>query len=672
MDKRIKYFLVTLAAFLTGWMTLTSCARMGNPDGGWYDEEPPRVVSTSPMDRGSDSKPKKVVITFDEFVKLENATEKVVISPPQLEQPEIKATGKKIIVELKDSLKENTTYTIDFSDAISDNNEGNPMGNYTYSFSTGKQIDTLEVSGTVLNAENLEPVKGTLVGLYRVDSIAVDSLKKGCSFDSLNAQCMREPIQRVSRTDSRGRFIIRGVAPGTYRIIALTDIDNNYFYSQAAEALAFNHEFFVPSCKPDTRPDTIWADSLHIRDIKMTPYTHFLPDNIVLRQFVKAQKDRFFLKTERKDERYFTAYFSGPSSMEPVVKGLNFNSDNAFIIESTPKNDTITYWLRDTALVNQDTLDITLTYEVTDSLGKLVPQTDTLQILAKEPYAKRMKILQKEMDDWYKKLEKKRKKATEEITDTIFPVKRLEPKYSIENSMSPDGSLKIDFPTPLARLDTSAIHLYIKQDSVLYNAPYKLQQRDFVGSTPRNMEIIAEWEPDTEYSFEVDTLAFEDIYGLTSNPHKTGFKVNALDTYSTLFVKPVYDGEGTIIVQLIDNSEKILKEVATVDGIAEFYYVTPGDYYLRAFVDRNGNGIWDTGNFEEDTQPEEVYYYHEKVTCRAKWDVTRDWVLKSRPIDKQKPEAIIKQKADAQKSIRLRNADRAKEKGIPLPDYLKK
>lgn len=672
MDKRIKYFLVTLAAFLTGWMTLTSCARMGNPDGGWYDEEPPRVVSASPADRGTDSRPRKVVITFDEFVKLENATEKVVISPPQLEQPEIKATGKKIIVELKDSLKENTTYTIDFSDAISDNNEGNPMGNYTYSFSTGKQIDTLEVSGTVLNAENLEPVKGTLVGLYRVDSIAVDSLKRGCSFDSLNAQCMREPIQRVSRTDSHGRFIIRGIAPGTYRVIALTDIDNNFFYSQAAEAVAFDHEFFVPSCRPDQRPDTIWADSLHIRDIKMTPYTHFLPDDIVLRQFVKEQKDRFFLKTERTDARLFKVFFSGPSSKEPVVKGLNFDSDSAFIIESTPKNDTITYWLRDTALVNQDTLEITLSYEATDSLGKLMPQTDTLKILAKEPYAKRMKTLQKEMDDWYKKLEKKRKKATEEITDTIFPVKRLEPVYGISNTLSPDGSLTIDFPTPLTRLDSAAIHLYIKQDTLWYNAPFKLQQREFEGSTPRNMEIIAEWEPDAEYSFEVDTLAFEDIYGLTSKPHQAGFKVNALDTYSTLFVKTVYDGEGTVIVQLIDGGEKLLKEAHTVDGTAEFYYVTPGDYYLRAFVDLNGNGIWDTGNFEEDRQPEEVYYYPEKVTCKAKWDVTREWVLKSRPIDKQKPDALIKQKGDAKKSIRLRNAERAKEKGIPLPDNLKK
>ena len=86
------------------------------------------------------------------------------MSPPQLEMPEIKASGKKITVELKDSLIANTTYTIDFSDAITDNNEGNPLGNYTYTFSTGEQIDTFEVSGTVLNAEDLEPLKGIMVG----------------------------------------------------------------------------------------------------------------------------------------------------------------------------------------------------------------------------------------------------------------------------------------------------------------------------------------------------------------------------------------------------------------------------------------------------------------------------------------------------------------------------
>ena len=669
MDRLTKYF-SAVVAFLTVWTAFVSCARMGNPDGGWYDEKPPRVIGTMPEDRSTNAKTKKVIISFDEFIKLENASEKVVISPPQIEQPDIKAAGRRIIVELKDTMKENTTYTIDFSDAISDNNEGNPMGNYTYCFSTGDKIDTLEVAGTVLNAENLEPVKGSLVGLYRVDSLAVDSIKKGSSFAGLNTLFKKEPIQRVSRTDSRGRFIIRGVAPGTYRVVALNDMDGNFFYSSAAEAVAFDHEFFVPSFKPDIRQDTIWADTLHIRDIKTVPYTHFLPDNIVLRQFVKAQADRFFIKAERKDPECFSLFFSGPSTKMPEIRGLNFDSDSAFIIEASPKIDTVTYWLRDTAHVNQDTLSIAMTYETTDSLGNLVPQTDTLEVLAKVSYEKRMKNLKKEMDDWYKELEKKRKKATEEITDTIFPVKRLQPKYSGQNTIAPDGNITIDFPQPLARLDSAAVHLYVKQDTLWYNAPFRLRQRTDSYATPRNMEIIAEWEPGAEYSLEIDSLAFEDIYGLTSKPYKAGFKVNELNSYSTLFIKPMYDGEGTVIVQIIDNSEKVIKEAPAVEGVAEFYYVNPGEYFLRAFVDRNNNGKWDTGDLDEDLQPEEVYYFHEKVACRAKWDVTREWRLKEMPLERQKPGSITKQKADKQKTIRMRNAERAREKGIPLPEGL--
>ena len=146
---------------------VVGCARMGQPDGGWYDDDPPVVIGSYPVDQSTNVKAKKITIYFDEFIKLEDATSKVTVSPPQLEMPEINASGKKIVVALQDSLKENTTYTIDFSDAISDNNEGNPLGNYTYSFSTGDQIDTLEVSGYVLDASNLEPVKGIKVGLLR-------------------------------------------------------------------------------------------------------------------------------------------------------------------------------------------------------------------------------------------------------------------------------------------------------------------------------------------------------------------------------------------------------------------------------------------------------------------------------------------------------------------------
>ena len=110
---------------------MAACAKMGNPDGGWFDEEPPRVIGASPVDRGVHVHDRKINIYFNEFIKIDNPTEKVVVSPPQLEMPEIVGKGKRIQVVLNDTLKENTTYTVDFSDAISDNNEGNPLGNYT-------------------------------------------------------------------------------------------------------------------------------------------------------------------------------------------------------------------------------------------------------------------------------------------------------------------------------------------------------------------------------------------------------------------------------------------------------------------------------------------------------------------------------------------------------------
>ena len=372
----LPFYLFAFLPFCLFAFLLFSCARMGSPDGGWYDETPPRVVGASPEDKATGVKSNKVRIVFNEFVKIENPTEKVVVSPPQIEAPEIKSRGKVIEIELKDSLMSNITYTIDFSDAISDNNEGNPLGNYTYSFSTGEAIDTFEVSGYVLNAEDLEPVKGILVGLY---SNLADSAFR------------TQPMLRVSHTDSRGFFVVKGVAPGKYRAYALQDADGDYKFSQKSEMVAFNHDIIVPSSKPDTRQDTIWRDSLHIDDILRVPYTHFLPDDIMLRAFTEPQTDRFLIKTERKEPDRFTFFFSYGNEELPVIRGMNFDEKDAFFVDATSKGDTITYWLRDTALVNQDTLQMEVKYLQTDSMGVLFTKTDTLEILAKVPYAKRMK-----------------------------------------------------------------------------------------------------------------------------------------------------------------------------------------------------------------------------------------------------------------------------------------
>lgn len=637
------------------------CARMGNPDGGWYDETPPKVIGASPEDKGVNVNSRKISIYFNEFIKIDNPTENVVVSPPQLEVPEIKASGKRIVVELQDSLKPNSTYTIDFSDAISDNNEGNPLGNYTYSFSTGEEIDTMEVSGYVIDAETLEPIKGIKVGLYPSNGCIYPN--DDCDSQWADSIFRTRPFLRVSRTDSRGHFVIKGIANGSYRVFALQDADDNYCYSQKSEKIAYNHDIIVPSSKPDMRHDTIWTDTLHIRSITPVNYTHFLPDDIVLKAFTVEQTDRFFLKAERKTAPFFQLFFTYGHDSLPEIKGLNFDEKDAFIIEHSLKKDTITYWLRDSSLVNQDTLCMELKYYVTDSIGNLVLTTDSQEILSKDPYEKRMKKIADEEKELKKKLEKALKKG-EEVDSSQYVVKTmpLAPNWKIPGKMTPENNILLSFNTPVLEPDTSKIHLYSMVDSVWYKSPYQLVKRE---DMPRTYELRGEWKPGLEYSLETDSLAFTDIYGLKSNPFKQGFKVGSMDEFSSLVFTFEGMSDKDIVALLVDKSDNVVKKVKAEQGVAEFYYLKAGTYYIRMFIDENHNGNWDTGDYDLDQQPEEVYYYPKEIECKEKWDLTLSWDPKSTPTMSQKPGALIKQKAEKKKAtIKSRNAERARELGI--------
>ena len=626
-----------------------SCARMGTPDGGWYDDTPPSVVGSTPNDKGVNVKAHKVTINFDEYIKLEDAQNKVIVSPPQIEQADIKASGRRIIVDLKDSLKDNTTYTIDFSDAITDNNEGNPMGNYTFSFSTGDHIDTLEVSGYCLNAENLEPIKGILVGLY-------DNFE-----DSL---FHKKPMMRVSRTNGSGRFTIKGVAPGTYRCFALQDADGDFVFGQKSEIIAFNHDSITPSWKPDVRQDTVWRDSLHIADILRVGYTHFLPDDITLLCFQEPQTDRYLVKTERKNIDRIDLFFSYGNDSLPRLRGLNFDDKDAFILEASQKKDTLTYWLADTTLVNQDTLQVELAYLITDTLGNLNEQVDTVEFVSKVPYAKRLKEKQKEFEEWKKEQEKKKKRK--EPYDSVMAVTYMNIKWSATGQMDPDQRLYFEAPEPLRRCDTTAIHLFSIIDSVETSMPFTLRQIDV-----RRYEVVGEWAQNVDYKLLVDSAAFETIYGVPSKKIEQKVKVRTEDEYAYLAVQVSgCEPADSVIVQLMDSQEKVQRQALTdASGMAEFMYLKPGKYYLRAYIDKNGNGQWDTGIFDQDLQPEPVYYHQEAIECKAKWEATRQWNLTGVPRYKQKPLEITKQKPDKEKKLRNRNLERAKSKGI---QYLKK
>lgn len=633
-------------------LLILSCAKMGQPDGGWYDETPPYVVGASPAERGTNVKAKKVSIIFNEFIKIDNPTENVVVSPPQLEMPEIKASGKKIVVQLNDSLKANTTYTIDFSDAISDFTENNPLGNYTYSFSTGDRIDTMEVSGYVLGARNLEPVQGILVGLY-------DNLS--------DTVFTHEAFLRVARTDSRGHFVIKGIANGNYRVYALKDMDGDYKFSQKSEQIAFNEQVVTTTCKPDVRPDTIWRDSLFIDSIRQVRYTHFFPDDIVLRAFNEVLTSRAFLKAERPEPNRFSVFFTYGHDELPEIKALNFDAES-LVVESNQKKDSITYWLRDSALINQDTLRMEMTYMGTDTTGVLTKMTEELELMPKETYEKRQKKKQKEIDDWNKKAEKAKKKG-QDLGPYKEPENPLRIEFFMPSEMDPDKNITVRMPAPLVKADTAGIHLYAKHDTLWYDSPFIFQP---IESAPRTFRLLGEWRPGIEYSLEIDSASFVNIYAQANKAEKKGFKVRSTDEYSSLLMTISNMSGKKVIAQLLDKNDSTYKSVPVVDGVAEFFYVNPGTYYMRCFEDFNDNGIWDTGDYDARRNAETVYYYSKSIECRAKRDIVLSWNPLAINASKQKPAELIKQKGDKAKTVRSRNYDRAQKLGIDMPDNLDK
>ena len=620
-----------------------SCASMGTPDGGPYDEMPPKFIGSSPKLHEVNVKSTKFELEFDEFIKLEKASEKVVVSPPQLEQPEIKVLGKKVVGELLDTLKDGVTYTIDFSDAIVDNNEGNPMGHFTYSFSTGTSIDTMEVSGTVLNAADLEPVKGMLVGLHK----------------NLNDSAFTKlPFDRVSRTDSRGHFSIRGVAPGEYRIYALMDGNQNYLFDSKTEVIAFSDSIIIPTMMPATRQDTIWKDTLTIDTIKTVGYTRFMPDDIILRVFKEENTRQYFSRAQRDKENHFVLKFSAKADTLPTLTGLNFDATDAFIIEANAGNDSICYWIKDSLVYQMDTLALQMDYLYTDSLNQLVPKTDTIYLANKLTRAQKEKLAKKEAEEKEKERKKKEKKG-EKIEPETTPFLKMD--VDAPSKFDINKNILLAFEEPVVRMDTSAIHVNVKEDTLWVKTPFLLMADSVV---PRRYELLASWEPGKEYQLQIDSAAIVGLYGLHTDRVEQTMKVKQQDEYGTLLLNlPGVD--QNCIVELLDNSGKVLRQQAvTPEGTADFYYLAPNTkYYIRMFNDRNGNKVWDTGVFEKGIQPEEVYYFPKVWEMKANFEFEETWDVHAVPIDKQKLDEIKKQKPEETRKVQNKNLERAKKLG---------
>ena len=583
-----------------------ACAnRAQGPEGGPKDVTPPSVIKSFPTNKAVNVNREKVEIIFDENVNLQKISENVIISPPQINAPDVKSYGKSVTVKLNDTLQANTTYSINFGDAIVDNNENNVLKNYVFSFATGNEIDTLQIAGTLINAENLNPIKGVTVGIYT---------------DLSDTAFTSKPFMRITRTDENGHFAVPNVHAGRYKVYALSDVDRNNYY-QPGEDLAFNDSVYTPSFSFYQKQDTVWKDTVTIDTIKTVQATKFLPDNILLRHFKEINKRQYLLKSERTEANHFSLFFNAPNSDLPKIEPLNVNFENKILLQKNQNLDSLTYWLTDSSLIKKDTILLKITYLKSDSLLQLKPQTDTLTLSMKKD---RGKISTKTVSTKAKK--------------EFLPIRaNLTSKFEVYNPVI------LSFDTPLKTWDTSKIHLSQLKDTVLIPLKFSLEKIDSIGLS---FLIRQKWIPETTYQLQIDSAAFYNVYNLHNDKFKNELKIKSLDDYSgmKLFLEKF---DSTAVFQIINTKDEVVKTAPAKKNGTIIQYLTPGDYYIRMFLDKNLNGSWTTGSYAEKRQPEEVFYYPKKLTLIKNWEFEETWNPFKTPLLQQKPKEL-KPKTESQ------------------------
>lgn len=592
-----------IGAFLL--LVLYACANMASPNGGPYDETPPKFISSIPVPNQTNYKGKKIEIVFDELIQIDKPTENVIITPPQMQLPVIRANGRKAVIELLDTLKENTTYTIDFTNSISDNNEKNVLENFSFAFSTGGAIDSLEVSGILLNAENLEPMPGITIGVHM----------------NLEDSAFTEiPFVRTSRTNEKGEFTIRNMAPGTYRIYALDDVMRSYRYTQPGQEIAFEDSLIIPTFERTTRQDTIWKDSLTIDTIRVVEYTHFMPDDIELRLFKEKFERQYMLKPERTDDKILTLRFNATLDTIPVPVPINFTPADSswYYLQIEEQGKAIRYWLTDSLVWNQDTLQVAIQYPKSDSLSILRPQTDTVQFVMRR-----------------RPVEKKKKKK-----DEPEPIDFLGMNVNAAGSMNVYDTICVTFSEPVKGLTKEQFYLDQKIDT-LWNAV----DFDFFPDSTNSLNFFIKrpWKYGEEYRLEMDSAAIFSVYDKWNDVYSGNFKIKTEDEYGHLYIN-IEGADTAAFVELLNGSDQPIRKAKVKDGGVLFMNLKPDKYYARLVLDVNDNGIWDTGKYEDKRQPEVVFYYPRLFNIMQNWEVEETWNINATPLRRQKPMDITKNK----------------------------
>ncbi len=587
--KKIRIFALWLIA---SWF-LYQCANPVSPGGGSKDEDPPQVVSSVPLNNSIFFDKKRISVTFDEFVKLKNPNQQVLISPPFATKPEYKMRGKTLMIDFEEELFPNTTYTIFFGNAIVDITADNPLSNYLYAFSTGDHIDSLAIGGEVVNAFDLQPRADVFVMLFppAIDTIPQDSIPM-----------LSRPLY-VARTDEHGYFQLRNLSDRAYQLFALSDVNNNYLFDLPNEEIAFLDTLIRPEVFSLPVADTIITDTLLVKDGERIQDTAIISADSIqiediydkyyqLFMFQQIDTVQRFLGTEVFYPPKFTLLYQFPAQ-DPRYWVINKDMGSDWKIDRLSSGrDTLSVWLKDMSL---------------DSLQIAVADGDSIYDTVLIAFGSERKKYEKR---------KGRKKKDEEN------VERMQIKTNARSRTIDLGKpFQLIMENPLERWDFSTT-TFIAGEDTLMGAPFVLAD-----SLATRFTLDYEMTEATSYEFIFPDSAFYTIYGLTNDSLQAKLKTAEIRDYGVL-VLDIEIGEHPYIVQLMDAKERVLDTFyLTESEKLKLEYLKPGKYLLKVIQDKWRNKRWDTGIYVDMRQPEKVYYFRGEVEIRANWDVEEQWVL---------------------------------------------
>lgn len=579
------------------------------PSGGLKDTIPPFVLHSVPAFNQTNFTDQKIKITFNEFVIFEGLNEKFIVSPPTTKKPIIRTKGKSLVVDLNEKLRENTTYSLDFKDGVSDNNEKNPLRNLRLAFSTGPTVDSLRIVGFVKDAFTLEPVPNAFIMVYRGSS---DTLIYTTKPDF------------VAKTDRQGFFAVTNLPADSFQVYALSSSTGNLKFTPGVDSIAFYNTRIYPSAKYLPANDTTFSLS---DTLIVLGRTRFSPDPIYLLNFGEFYFDLRldkYLHTNRKIvDLFFTQSTADTFNIEP----LNFKATKDWkYIEKSTNSDSIRIWLTDSMVYKKDTLLFKLSYLQQDTLKRFYTKNDTIRMFYTDVVAQT------------KNKRKERHKIEKEF-------KTVSIIHNIKSGFDVYSKLSLESPEPIESFDTTKIALFEKKDSTFIPLKFILSSDSI---NKRKYYLNYPWKYSTNYKLIVDSAAIQTIYCADTKEINQLFKTQEEEHYGKIILTLGNVTVPTIVQLLADNKkETVLQSYEiTTDGQVTFKFLEPKKYMIKCIFDKNNNGKWDSGELKKRIPPEEVIYYLSVVKVRSNWDIKDSWTL---PTQKLFSKRIVDEELEAQK-----------------------